>query len=870
MHLVKEPNAEPIPGYRLLAPLGRGGFGEVWKCTAPGGLVKAVKFVSAGSELLHEGPGGAEQEMRALQRIKSIRHPFLLSIDRIEVIAHELILITELADRSLHDLFGDYQKNGQPGIPRGELLAYLREAAEVLDLMNLEHGLQHLDIKPQNLFLVGRHIKVADFGLVNSLTELPGGTNQKIELGAITPLYASPECFLGRISQFSDQYSLAVTYHELLTGVLPFAAKNFRQLAHDHLQVIPDLARVHEADRPALARALAKEPRERFPSCTAFVDALEGRVQGSPALPAVLVTPDLPKKSTDAEIKIGEMAATAPVTADQLRQIAAAQAAAPSKVAEDSILPGYRFLDCLSRQPTGEIWRALDKSGRPRQIRFVYGFEAGQGPAEQTPLARLRRLKHDLLVPQEVVASESRLVLITDTPERTLLDELKECQRRGQSGIPRAELLEDLQALAGALDELQAEHGLQHLTLSPRSFLVLPGGKLRIADFGLAELVWLPGGHHAGALNTRYAAPELFEGLVSPTCDQYSLALIFQELLTGVHPFRNLNPRQMAVARQRGRPDVALLPATDRAIMLRALHNDPTQRFPNCTAFLEALTGTGPRRARSGQHSVVTGSLLPGRRGVVLPEPRSTPLPTPLAVLHRTLGELVRQAAEGSQICEFNNQRYLLWPGQRVEHRCFARLVPSTIKLKLDGFRQQWNGRAVSRDERCTVIHVPLPGSMMQRLLGRTPVLEVKVELVPCHNLSANMTSLLLTLCPQGSDRPAEVLSQVAVPLLDSLRNYLQASPERRRHERWPCDLPATAQSVDDETPPMSVRIRDISLGGVGVVLPVRPQIEEVVLTVDLPDTEVGQLIIPGQLIHPSTTQNGVVEAGVRFDHNDE
>ena len=102
--------------------------------------------------------------------------------------------------------------------------------------MNLEHGLQHLDIKPANLFLVGRHIKVADFGLVNSLAELHGGDNQNVDLGAITPLYASPECFLGRISLFSDQYSLAITYHELLTGALPFAAKSFRQLAHDHIQ----------------------------------------------------------------------------------------------------------------------------------------------------------------------------------------------------------------------------------------------------------------------------------------------------------------------------------------------------------------------------------------------------------------------------------------------------------------------------------------------------------------------------------------------------------------------------------------------------------------------------------------------------------
>src|SRR5437763_7216049 len=142
-------------------------------------------------------------------------------MDRVESVAGELIIVTELADENLDETLQKYRSQGQPGLPRGELLAYLREAAEVLDLMNLKFDLQHLDIKPRNLFLVSNHVKVADFGLVNSLGGHADG-KPVLQLGAISPLYCAPEIFHGTFSPQSDQYSLAITYQELLTGSLPF------------------------------------------------------------------------------------------------------------------------------------------------------------------------------------------------------------------------------------------------------------------------------------------------------------------------------------------------------------------------------------------------------------------------------------------------------------------------------------------------------------------------------------------------------------------------------------------------------------------------------------------------------------------------
>ncbi len=259
--------AESILGYQIRERIGAGGYGEVWVAEAPGGLPKAVKLVFG-----YHDENRAQRELKALNRIKEVRHPFLLSLERIDIVDGRLVVVTELAEKCLKDRFQECVTSGLPGIPREELLGYIGDAAEALDFISNAHSLQHLDIKPENLLLLGGHVKVADFGLVKDIHD---GTQSL--MAGLTPMYAPPELFDGKPSRSSDQYSLAIVFQEMLTGVRPFPGTTAAQLAAQHLHGTPQLASLPQADQSTVRRALAKSPSARFADCRSFASELKRR-----------------------------------------------------------------------------------------------------------------------------------------------------------------------------------------------------------------------------------------------------------------------------------------------------------------------------------------------------------------------------------------------------------------------------------------------------------------------------------------------------------------------------------------------------------------------------------------------------------------
>lgn len=171
-----------------------------------------------------------------------------------------------------------------------DIFHVIRQLCSVLQDVH-DADVLHRDLSPANLFLVERNgdslfLKLLDFGVAKALE---GTAHSQLTQGMIgTPGYIPPEQWLGLdVDARGDQYSLAILVYELLTGERPFASKGssvraIMTLMHQHLEDVPlslqqkrpELNFPFELDR-VLQRALHKKPEERFPSISAFWDALQ-------------------------------------------------------------------------------------------------------------------------------------------------------------------------------------------------------------------------------------------------------------------------------------------------------------------------------------------------------------------------------------------------------------------------------------------------------------------------------------------------------------------------------------------------------------------------------------------------------------------
>jgi Protein kinase domain len=262
-------------GYRLLELLGRGGMGIVFRAREMAlDREVALKVLALDPLLSPDAFARFEREAKMAARLDHPNIVPIFSVGQHASVAYYTMRLVR--GGSIEHMLGDHAQ-----LDFSHCLAMLRDVAAALDYAH-GHGIVHRDIKPANI-LIGEsgHAMVADFGIAKALGNTDAGATGTGIIGS--PGYMSPEQWRGdAIDGRADQYALGIVAFEMLAGRRPFETVRVQDLLHMHLSAdMPDLT----ALRPgmdaivdgAIRRALSKDPRDRFTTVTAFIDALSGR-----------------------------------------------------------------------------------------------------------------------------------------------------------------------------------------------------------------------------------------------------------------------------------------------------------------------------------------------------------------------------------------------------------------------------------------------------------------------------------------------------------------------------------------------------------------------------------------------------------------
>jgi len=296
---------ERIGHMRVIASLGVGGMGAVWHAVDEL-LDRHVAIKVIRPELMSR-PGLAERFRSEAIVLARLQHPCIAALYGLDKRGDEFVMVMEFVDGETLDA----RLAAQGPFPWPEASRITRAVLDALDHAH-ESGVVHRDIKPANIMLTraGR-VKVMDFGIARLV-----GAQRQTRTGAAvgTPSYMSPEQLLGQeVDGRSDVYAVGTLLYELTTGHVPFEVEGdyLRMIAQ--LQQIPGAPSTHNAQLPSgidqiVARALQKEPADRFATAGDFRDALEElereygvlRPYGTPAAGSVLVPGATPMRGTPA------------------------------------------------------------------------------------------------------------------------------------------------------------------------------------------------------------------------------------------------------------------------------------------------------------------------------------------------------------------------------------------------------------------------------------------------------------------------------------------------------------------------------------------------------------------------------------------
>jgi serine/threonine protein kinase len=265
--------------YQLRDLLGEGGMASVY-LAYDSALDRQVAIKTLHTELGRE-QSFRERFRREAQAVAKLSHTNIVSVfdtgeDELDGSLMPYIVMEYVEGQPLGSVLqADIRQYG--AMPADKAL---KVTADVLAALETSHemGLVHRDIKPGNVMMTKRGVvKVMDFGIARAMQS---GVTSMTQTGMVvgTPQYLSPEQALGRgVDARSDLYSVGIMLFQLLTGRIPFDADSPLAIAYAHVQEEPVApSSINRSITPAMdalvARALRKNPNERFPSAAAMRD----------------------------------------------------------------------------------------------------------------------------------------------------------------------------------------------------------------------------------------------------------------------------------------------------------------------------------------------------------------------------------------------------------------------------------------------------------------------------------------------------------------------------------------------------------------------------------------------------------------------